>query len=63
MHPGDAARSSGRKQSAGGTACRMNRQANSDRLRAASAQVTRFAREYGMPLLVAAEPDADGDDD
>ncbi len=26
-------------------------------------QVTRFAREYGMPLLVTAEPDADGDED
>ena len=24
-------------------------------------QVMRFAREYGMPLLVTAEPDADGD--
>jgi ATP-dependent Clp protease adaptor protein ClpS len=26
-------------------------------------QVMRLAREYGMPLLVTAEPDADGDGD
>jgi ATP-dependent Clp protease adaptor protein ClpS len=26
-------------------------------------QVTRYAREFGMPLQVTAEPDEDGDDD